>query len=97
MIQIDATTMEFHNAEVAATTATCPCMHAPTTLLICLEPPRSYFKCLYADPDMAKPEEVFVYMEQEYVLSVRFVCDIYPSFFCVLTFVQEYASHREMH
>ncbi len=45
---------------------------------------------------MAKPEEVFVYMEQEYVLSVRFVY-IYPSFFCVLTFVQEYASHREMY
>jgi hypothetical protein len=48
-------------------------MHAPTALLICLEPPRSYFKCLHADPDMEKPEEVFLFNEQEYVLSVRFV------------------------
>jgi hypothetical protein len=49
-------------------------MHAPTALLICLEPPRSYFKCHHADPSMAKPEEGFRYKEQEYVISVGFVC-----------------------
>jgi hypothetical protein len=41
---------------------------------------RSYFKCLHADPNMAKPEEVFVFMGQEYVLSVRFVVIIIPPF-----------------